>query len=462
MGLASCAGSAWGIPYEGLRKLYQGMILPSLTFACSVWYTSLASEYIVKQRHILQVLNAIQKKAACIITGGFKNVSGMALDVEAHLLLVRQALEKNIAEAALRIQTCPNYELIRAIRDRPVGTKRPIAKRRKLRSPLQLLEKPLKALLKGQVEKRISFVASPWWNPPVTRLDSEGKNAVANHKHVIKTDALRLYTDGSDINGKIGAAVHSPQLGADIKKYLSSMEHYTVYSVELKGIDMACQLALDYQAPKVVIFTDNQAVIQASASLKGSSGQYILRRIYFKLTMLSDLRISVQLHWISTHKGVEGNEVVDKLAKEATGWRDKGKGTPVSPTGGPSLLSAAKQSIMAYPAMARMNATSLPPDSLKGNFVQRLHSRPCGLSDKVEKNTLVSQSIQGSIRRESRRQEQRIRRIEHRRRKKKGDHDLTASPRPLERQTKALKEVELSYNRPWNFLTATRREGFCR
>ena len=98
---------------------------------------------------------------------------------------------------------------------------------------------------------------------------------------------------------------------------------------------------------------------------------------------------------------------------------------------------------------ARSSATSLHPDSLDGNFVQRLHSRPCGLSDGVEKNTLVSQSIQGSIRRGSRRQEQRIRRIEHRRRKKKGDHGLTASPRPSERQTKALKEVALPYNCLW-------------
>ena len=98
---------------------------------------------------------------------------------------------------------------------------------------------------------------------------------------------------------------------------------------------------------------------------------------------------------------------------------------------------------------ARSSATSLPPDSLEGNFVQRLHSRPCGLSGGVEKNTLVSQSIQGSIRRGSRRQEQRIRRIEHRRGEKKGDHGLTASPRPLEGQTKALKEAGLSYNRLW-------------
>jgi hypothetical protein len=53
----------------------------------------------------------------------------------------------------------------------------------------------------------------------------------------------------------------------------------------------------------------------------------------------------MELHWIPAHHGVEGNEVVDKLAKEATGWRGKGKGVSVSETEDPSQLSAAKQSI---------------------------------------------------------------------------------------------------------------------
>lgn len=98
---------------------------------------------------------------------------------------------------------------------------------------------------------------------------------------------------------------------------------------------------------------------------------------------------------------------------------------------------------------ARSFATSFHPDSLEGDFVPRLHSSPCGLSGEDEKNVPVSQSTQASIRRESRRQGQRRGRIEHRQRKRKGDHGLTASPRPLERQTRALKEAGLPSNRLW-------------
>jgi len=76
---------------------------------------------------------------------------------------------------------------------------------------------------------------------------------------------------------------------------LSSSAHYTFYSGELEGIDIACQIALDYGAPEVVILTDNMVSMEATASPKGLSGQYILRSICANLTKLSKLKINVEL-----------------------------------------------------------------------------------------------------------------------------------------------------------------------
>lgn len=70
------------------------MILPTLLFACSVRYTPEAPEYTLRGERILRILKAIQKRAACTISGGFKNVSGAALDIGCHMLPIRQTLEK--------------------------------------------------------------------------------------------------------------------------------------------------------------------------------------------------------------------------------------------------------------------------------------------------------------------------------------------------------------------------------
>ena len=69
-----------------------------------------------------------------------------------------------------------------------------------------------------------------------------------------------------------------------------------------------------------IIFTDNQAAIQACAAPRRSSGQYILHQISQLAARLRGHGWNIQLQWLPGHEGVYGNERADALAKDATGF----------------------------------------------------------------------------------------------------------------------------------------------
>ncbi|EDN05278.1 predicted protein [Histoplasma mississippiense (nom. inval.)] len=54
-----------------------------------------------------------------------------------------------------------------------------------------------------------------------------------------------------------------------------------------------------------------------------SSGQSILLRIIDSLERANSQGLDVEFYWIPAHHGIEGNELADKLAKEATGCKQR-------------------------------------------------------------------------------------------------------------------------------------------
>jgi ribonuclease HI len=108
----------------------------------------------------------------------------------------------------------------------------------------------------------------------------------------------------------------------------------TVYAVELLGIlySLTTAVMAQRELSKVTLFAENQAAIQSIKNPRGQpSGQTILKQITNFITILCRRMAAVEIYWIPAYIGTPSNEKADKIAKQATGWRGKGRTGPRAP-----------------------------------------------------------------------------------------------------------------------------------
>lgn len=91
---------------------------------------------------------------------------------------------------------------------------------------------------------------------------------LAVQDHDDNTDEIKIYSDGSGIDNKVGAAVlirRGQQQPKTLRYHLGSTDDHTVYEAEAVGLTLATQLLSmedDITFP-VSIFVDNQATIKS-------------------------------------------------------------------------------------------------------------------------------------------------------------------------------------------------------
>lgn len=108
--LSCLAGSVWGGRLKTIRLLYQSIIIPQLTYYCSVWYPP--PNELGHRKYVLKSLQSIQGRVLKVVTGAFKATSLPALDIEAFVMPIRQRLDKLFCESLLRIVSSQLYETI--------------------------------------------------------------------------------------------------------------------------------------------------------------------------------------------------------------------------------------------------------------------------------------------------------------------------------------------------------------
>ena len=126
-----------------------------------------------------------------------------------------------------------------------------------------------------------------------------------------------FFSDGSKQSDSwVGAALYSLHLNIELQFKLS--EHTSIYSAETIAIGEAIQHVLDHNIPHSLICSDSKSVLEtATGSNTSSNISHLIFKIRNLLFLANQSNLDVSLIWIPGNVGMDGNEIVDVLAKNA-------------------------------------------------------------------------------------------------------------------------------------------------
>ncbi len=156
-----------------------------------------------------------------------------------HCAKYSDKLNQLACKSALRIATTPTYKRIIECRSK---------KRTRIKTNLEVLLNTIQkqtGLKPEETETSTPFLTPPWWAPPPITIAPSKNLAIDQHNTTVQNSVsqglLPIYTDGSGINGKIGASAVTSSISD--QAYLGPDTQYTVFTGELYGIHLALHIA---------------------------------------------------------------------------------------------------------------------------------------------------------------------------------------------------------------------------
>lgn len=313
-----------GIRGKMVRMLYLGVAVPSMLYAADIFLSPLQKGTNLKHPkgsvgHIRR-LARVQRAAAIMITGGMWSSPTDVLDNHAELLPFYLLIDKVCHRATVRMATLPQSHPLSPYIQR--ASKRYVKRHR-----TQLHELFHHYNISPERTETIQPTRqAPGWAPDFrTQIAANKEEAKVQEEIWATRPGIRIYSDGSDIDGGVGAAAVLYRPGKrgypkTLKLHLGRSSDHTVYEAEIVGMILGAELIRKESRPgQVSLAVDNQAALRAIGKCYRKPGHYLLDKFLDRLRLTRNIKpdLSLTLRWVPGHVDIEGNEAADVGAKEA-------------------------------------------------------------------------------------------------------------------------------------------------
>jgi len=238
LAIARITKSSWGPKFPEVRKLFTSVVAPRMDYAALIWHRPVKYGQLQRPPQITK-LETAQRIAMKALLGSFRTTATAALEIETSLAPVHLRLQSRILRSITRFQTLPQKHPINPCIKRAATT---ISV--SFTSPLEYLTTTFPEYMSTTLETIHPFPKPPWWQPTAhIDLSSNKKEAKQRHDQTARDPStICIYTDGSGIEGEIGAAAYCPTTSEIRQQYLGKDSSQNVYVAELFAVKLAIDI----------------------------------------------------------------------------------------------------------------------------------------------------------------------------------------------------------------------------
>jgi len=279
--LSKSAKINWGLKTSVMRTIYEGAIVPLISYAAPVWVEAL------NKRVNKTKINSMQRLMLIKIVKAYHTISHEASCVLSGL----PPLDLKIKELAA----------------------------------IQGLVKGFKTIndVLGEAYEEIQVdMPTPFWKAIHPALFQDIHNSVSLEQedlNAIKNDLI-IYTDGSKLENQVGCGLVGFIGGSSIfKEGYRLAEHCSNNQAEALAILQSLLWLKNTNSPQVptnvIIATDSQVTLLSIKNRRNHNSQIeLIREVFIDLSKKGK---KIRFTWVKGHNDIHGNEIADNIAKES-------------------------------------------------------------------------------------------------------------------------------------------------